>query len=98
MKPAFVVDLLDEAGKMFDNVLECFEGHRIDRFDLQRFHEALGFCVVVRIASATHRADQTLGVKKLSVEFGRILRAAIGMMDAAGRWLSAVDGSSQGRD
>jgi hypothetical protein len=30
MEPAFVVDLLDEVGKMFSDVLEGFERHRID--------------------------------------------------------------------
>jgi len=40
MKPAIVVDLLDEAGKVFCDVLEGFEDHRVDRLDLQRLDEA----------------------------------------------------------
>jgi hypothetical protein len=35
MKPAIVVDLLAEAGKLFCDVLEGFEDHRVDRLDLQ---------------------------------------------------------------
>ena len=35
MEPALVVDLLDEVGKVFSDVLESLERHRIDRFDLQ---------------------------------------------------------------
>ncbi|MET4690227.1 hypothetical protein ABIE76_001244 [Sinorhizobium fredii] len=30
MEPAFVADLFDEVGKVFGDVLEGFEGHRID--------------------------------------------------------------------
>ena len=40
MKPAIVVDLLDEAGKVFCDVLEGLEDHRVDRLDLQRLDEA----------------------------------------------------------
>jgi hypothetical protein len=36
LKPAIVVDLLDEAGKVFCDFLEGFEDHRVDRLDLQR--------------------------------------------------------------
>ncbi|WP_167514817.1 hypothetical protein [Mesorhizobium intechi] len=36
MEPAFVLDLLDEAGKVINDVVEGFEGHRVDRLDLQR--------------------------------------------------------------
>ena len=52
MEPALVVDLLDEVGKVFSDVFEGFEGHRIDRLDLQRFHEAFGLGIIVRIAAA----------------------------------------------
>jgi hypothetical protein len=40
MKPAIVVDLLDEAGKAFSDVLEGFEDHRVDCLDIQRLDEA----------------------------------------------------------
>ena len=96
--PAPVVDLLDEVGKVLGYVVESLEGHRIDRFDLQRLHEALGFGVVIRIASAAHRADQIVVDQKLPAALGGILRAAIGMVNAA-RWrLSAINGSLQGGD
>lgn len=78
MKPAFIVDLLDEVGKVLGNILEGFERHRIDRLDPQRFHEALGFGVVVGVAPASHRADQAVGDQCVAVELGSILRAAIG--------------------
>jgi hypothetical protein len=31
MAPAFVVDIFDEAGKVFGDILEAFVGHRVDR-------------------------------------------------------------------
>lgn len=40
MKPACVVDLLYEVGKMFIDIFGRFESHRIDRFNLQRFYDA----------------------------------------------------------
>ena len=98
MEPAFVVDLLEELRKVFDNILEGFENHRMDRLDLQRLHEALRLGVVIRVASAAHRADQAMVGKELPVDLGGILRAAIGMMDAAWRRLSPIDGSLQRRD
>ncbi|WOS67253.1 hypothetical protein SFGR64A_30485 (plasmid) [Sinorhizobium fredii GR64] len=73
MEPALVVDLLDEVGKVFGDVLEGFECHQIDRLDLQRFHEALGLGVVIRVSPATHRADQAVGGQCLAVELGSIL-------------------------
>src|SRR5262245_29694565 len=54
MEPAFVVDLLDEVGKVLGDVLEAFEGHRVDGFDLQGFHEAFRRGVVIRIAATPH--------------------------------------------
>jgi hypothetical protein len=50
VEPTFVVDLLDKVGKVLSDVLEAFEGHRIDRLDLYGFHEAFRFGVVIRIA------------------------------------------------
>lgn len=64
MEPALVVDLLDEVGKVFGDILERLEGHGIDTLDLQCLHEALG--VVVGIAPAAHRTDQTMIGKKLT--------------------------------
>ena len=54
MWPALVVNLLDEVGKVFGDVLECLEGYRVNGLDLQRFHEALGLGIVIRVAPATH--------------------------------------------
>jgi hypothetical protein len=73
MEPAVVVDILDEVGKVFSDIVEGFENDRVNSFDLQRLHEALGLGVVVGIASAAHRADQTLINKKLPVDLGGIL-------------------------
>lgn len=73
MEPALVVDLFDEVGKVFSDVLEGLEGHRIDRLDLQRFHEAFGLGIIVRIAAAAHRTDQAIGGQCLAVDLGSVL-------------------------
>jgi hypothetical protein len=71
--PALVVDLLDEVGKVLDDVLEAFEGHRVDGFDLQGFHEAFRPGVIIGVASASHRADQLSGLQRLAVRLGSVL-------------------------
>ena len=81
MEPALVVDHLDEVGKVLGDVLESFECHRVDRLDLQRFHEAFSLGIIVRIAAATHRTDQAVGGQCVAVELGSVLRAAVGMMN-----------------
>src|SRR6516162_11624125 len=47
VQPAGVVDLVNEAGKIRGDVLECFVVHKVDGFDLQRLDEAFGLGVVV---------------------------------------------------
>ena len=54
MEPSAIVDMVDEAGKMFDNVGKCLELHRVDGLDLKRLHEALRLGVVVRVSSPSH--------------------------------------------
>jgi len=49
MKPACVVDLLYEVAQVFSNIAERFECHRLNRFNLQRLHEAFSLGVVVGI-------------------------------------------------
>ena len=76
MEPAAVVDLVDEAWKVFGNVAEGLVGHWIDRFDLHRLHEALRFGVIVGIATPAHRADEAMAVEGLPIGLRGILRAA----------------------
>ncbi len=45
MKPASVVDLLDEVRKMPDDIVEGFERHRVDRLHLQGFQQAFGLAL-----------------------------------------------------
>lgn len=96
MEPAFVVDLLDEAGKVINDVVEGFEGHRVDRLDLQRLHEALRLGVVVKIASAAHRARQAVCFHRFAEICAAYWAAPIGMMNAAGRRLAPFNGRLQG--
>src|SRR5271154_6155047 len=73
MQSALVVDLLDEAGKILNDIFERFVCHRIDRLDLHGFHEALHLGVVIRIAApARSRRAGPLGRRPYpgSWEFG----------------------------
>jgi hypothetical protein len=47
VRRASVVDLVNEAGKIRGDVLECFVVHKVDGFDLQRLDEAFGLGVRV---------------------------------------------------
>ena len=69
MKPAFVVELLDEVGKVLGDVLEAFEGHRVDGFDLQGLHEVPPWrCHVGR--PGVHEAGQLPRFQRLAVRLG----------------------------
>jgi hypothetical protein len=46
VETAAVVDLVDESRKVLGDVCEGFVGHRIDGFDLERLHKALGLGVL----------------------------------------------------
>ncbi|MET4031027.1 hypothetical protein ABIC08_008797 [Bradyrhizobium sp. RT9b] len=83
--------MVDELGKIFDDVSECLERHWIDALNLQRLHEAFGLSVVVRISSPTHGPfDPVLG-KVVAVHLGSILGTSIRMMDAAKRRVSSLN-------
>ena len=96
VQSAGVVDLIDEAWKVGSDVLEGLIGHGIDGLDLQRLHEALGLGVVVRIAAAPHRSDETMLGEGLPVAPGRVLRSAVRVVDTAGQWSSLFNGYAQG--
>ena len=59
MKPANVVNVVNEAWKISGYILEGFVIHQIDGLDLQRLHEALGLGIVVGVPTPIHRADET---------------------------------------
>ena len=67
VKPSTVVNLLKEARKVFGNVDEGFECHRINGFDLECLHEALRRGVVVWVAAPAHGADQAVGGKMIAI-------------------------------
>lgn len=52
---------------MFGNVVEGFERHRVDCFDLQCLHKALSLGIIVRIASAPHGADQAVRFQHFAI-------------------------------
>src|SRR5271168_3667733 len=80
METASVVDVVDEPWKVLGDVGEGFVGHRIDGFDLERLHEALGLGVVIGIASAPHRADKAAAKQGFPIGLSGVLGGF--------RWLS----------
>jgi hypothetical protein len=85
MEPAAVVGTFDEVWKVVGDVLESLKGHRIDRLDLQRFHEALGLGIVIGIASSSHRACEPMVTEELPVDLSSVLGATIRMVDTPSR-------------
>src|SRR5262249_41726745 len=77
VEPASVVDLVNEAGKIRGDVLECFVVHKVDGFDLQRLDEAFGLGVVVGVSTPAHRADEPMLCEQLAVSLAGILRTSI---------------------
>src|SRR5208337_2616352 len=64
---------------------------------LDRLHETLSFAVIVGITAATHRTYQAVVGKYAAIGFGSVLHAAVGVVNAAARWLSGLDRGSQSR-
>src|SRR6516165_1185548 len=91
MESACVVDLINEVRKVGNDVCERFVVPEVNRFDLQRLHEALGLGVVIRVATAAHGTAQAVGCQKLAVWLSGVLRPPIRMMDTPGRRPAAVD-------
>jgi hypothetical protein len=60
VQPAPVVNLIDEARKPRDHLLEALVVAEVNLLALERLHEALGLAVVVRIAASSHRAHQPM--------------------------------------
>src|SRR5215813_3944203 len=83
VQPASVVDLVNEAGKIRGDVLECFVVHQVDGFDLQRLDEAFGLGVVVGVSTPAHRADEPMLCEQLAVSLAGILQTSIRVMDTA---------------
>ena len=67
VQPASVVDLVNEAGKIRGDVLECFVVHQVDGFDLQRLDEFFGLGVRLGISAPAHRAGEPVLCEQLAV-------------------------------
>lgn len=92
VEPPTVVDVVDEARKISDDIGEALVGHRVDGFDFHGFHEALCLGVVAGISAPAHRADQAVRIQELAIDLGGVLRSLVRMMLAAGRRLAPFNG------
>src|SRR5271157_623206 len=97
METSSVVDVVDEPWEVLCDIGEGFVGHRIDGFDLEGLHEALGLGVVVRVASAPHRTDETAAKQGFPIGLSCILRTAIRVVDTTGRRFAALDRGVESR-
>ena len=72
MQPTGVVDLIDEAGQIGHDVAERLVGHRVDRLDLQRLHEAFGLGIVIGVCAPAHGAFELMVGQDLAVGGTRV--------------------------
>ena len=95
MEPFLIVDLIEESRYVFHDVLVGLVVVEINLFVFHRFDETLRLGIVVRVASAAHgSAPAPLG-QNCPVRCRAILAAAIGVMNATGRWAAVSQRSAQ---
>ena len=98
MEPFFIVDLIQESGYVFHDVLVGLVVVEINLFVFHRFDEALRLGVVVRVASAAHRSAQAPFDQHLPVSRRTVLAAAVGVMNATGLWSAIGQRCAQRRE
>jgi hypothetical protein len=81
MQPAAIVYVIDEVRDVRGGILEALLGHRIVGLDLQCLHDALGICIVVRIAAPPDRADQTMCRQQGAIRLRSLMRSRRTSMD-----------------
>lgn len=78
MQALAIVNLFEE----FTDVAACMFGIVIEAaihfLRLERFHEALGLGVIVRVGNAAHAGPDTVGIEDVGVVAAGVLRAAVG--------------------
>jgi hypothetical protein len=60
-------------GRSVRDVFEGFVGHRVDRLDLHRLHEALRLGIVIWISAPAHRADEAVRGEDLAITLSGVL-------------------------
>lgn len=87
-----IVDVLDERADLLSGVTNVAIERRVALFVLERLHEALRLCIVIRIGKAAHAGDDAMGVEQHGVVATCVLHAAVGMMHETSRpWASRRD-------
>ena len=84
MQPVAIVVLLDEGGDVHTPVIQISIRVGVDLFLLERLHEALTTRVVIGIGWPTHTRNDAVRPQQGHILLGRILDAAIGMVDQPG--------------
>lgn len=93
MEPSAVVDLVNESGKVFDDISKRLELHRVYPLDLKGLHEAFRFGVVIRVSSSSHRTNKAIGDEELPIGVSRVLRSAIRVVKATRRRFAPFEGA-----
>src|SRR5208337_4233000 len=92
MQPFLIIHLIDEIGNSLQNVIVYAILPEIDLLSLERFHEALGRCIIVRVALAGHAYLKFVLSELVDIIMGSVLHPLIRMMDHSGRWISGLNG------
>jgi hypothetical protein len=79
--------------KRLQKLIDGMERFPASVANLAQAHEALRLGVIVRIATPTHRADQTMAEQGFPITLSGVLRTAIAVMHATWRRLSPLDRS-----
>ena len=98
MQAAAIVVLLDEHRKVRAQVIEIPIGVGGDLLPLERLQKALTTGVVIGVGRPAHARDHVVRPQQSHVRLGRILDAAIGMVDQPRWWVPLREGVRQGRD
>ena len=98
MQPLTVVDGFDKDPDVASGLIQIAVVASVDLLLLQGFHEAFALRIVVGISRPAHAWDHAVLKQHIDVSGGRILDAAIGMMNQARRGLPRFNGVPERRE
>ena len=90
-----VVEAVDVLKEGFGNVLACRPSVPPDQFGFEGFEECLDSCIVIAIASATHRYFEAQVTQALLIVMRTVLAASVGVVKTILWWVSKGHGIVQ---
>src|SRR5271165_4319779 len=92
-----IIEPVDISGDGIFGLKARLEAGAPDQFRFDRFEQSFHHGIVIAIALATHRNDETVPVEDSLVIIGAILAATIRMMQNTRLWPAQDEGPPQGR-